>query len=136
MEYCFLLSSRVFFWQKNIWIFYLAFKADFCSRSVVINTCFCHFSITIKQTDCDLNAWSQKNHEACTDTVIGLRLEVECSLMPPNCTILQKASFDHVCHPEKFNKEKRDSFRTSPAAAPKYFSSMIFIFTLFVIVIF
>ena len=48
------------------------------------------------QADCDLKAWSMKDHPACTKGVIGLRREMECNLMPQNCTIVQKAHYDVV----------------------------------------
>ena len=61
-------------------------------------------------------AWSKKNHEACNNAVIGLRREMECSLLPPNCTVLQKPLFDKACHVDKFHKTARDNFGTGGGA--------------------
>ncbi|KAL8587357.1 hypothetical protein ACOMHN_045604 [Nucella lapillus] len=66
--------------------------------------------ISINQADCDLNAWMNKKHEACSKATIGLRREMECSLMPPNCTVSQKALFNKACHQDNFHKSDRDNF--------------------------
>ena len=42
--------------------------------------------------------------------MIGLRREMECNLLPPNCTTLQKALFDRACHVDKFHKNARNAF--------------------------
>ncbi|XP_076451253.1 uncharacterized protein LOC143287194 [Babylonia areolata] len=66
--------------------------------------------ITIKQADCDLKAWESKKHEDCNTATIGLRREMECNLMPPNCTVVQKDLFDNTCHISKFNEKDRQNF--------------------------
>lgn len=68
---------------------------DFCDR------------ITVRQIDCDLTAWDASTHEACTDAVIGLRRELECSLMSPNCPTLVKQAYDTTCNPSKFFGNQR-----------------------------
>ncbi|KAK7093493.1 hypothetical protein V1264_007235 [Littorina saxatilis] len=80
---------------------------NFSQEQFVSATC----KVTIDQTDCDLKAWLKKNHEACNKAVVGLRREMECSLLPPNCTTLQKPLFDTACHEDTFNKGDRDNFQ-------------------------
>lgn len=75
---------------------------------------FCE--VVLKQIDCDLDAWGKKNHAACHDTVIGLRRELECELLPPQCNIdvNQISDDNHACHGDKFKKTERKTFTPAP----------------------
>ncbi|BFZ23743.1 hypothetical protein BsWGS_26782 [Bradybaena similaris] len=70
----------------------------------------CQFSLA--QIECDNGAWRKKKHEACTDAVIGLRLELECELIPDQCSVEPKqiSQVEHVCHPGKFDIKSRNEF--------------------------
>ncbi|XP_059165723.1 uncharacterized protein LOC131948200 [Physella acuta] len=46
-------------------------------------TMYCELSYT--NIACDVAAWARKNHESCTASVIGLRRELECDLLPQQC---------------------------------------------------
>ncbi|GFR70183.1 hypothetical protein ElyMa_000321900 [Elysia marginata] len=78
---------------------------------------FCE--IAIEQVECDLKAWGNKNHEACVEAVIGLRRELECELVAPQCNVNPKqiSELDHTCHPEKFMKTKRENFSKDSSSA-------------------
>ncbi|RUS91052.1 hypothetical protein EGW08_001180 [Elysia chlorotica] len=78
---------------------------------------FCQ--IAIDQVECDLKAWGSKNHEACVEAVIGLRRELECELVAPQCNVNTKqiSELDHTCHPEKFMKTKRENFSNAKGSA-------------------
>ncbi|GFO05790.1 hypothetical protein PoB_003229500 [Plakobranchus ocellatus] len=79
---------------------------------------FCQ--IAIDQVECDLKAWGNKNHEACVDAVIGLRRELECELVAPQCNVntQQINELEHTCHPEKFMKNEREDFGKGSASLP------------------
>ncbi|XP_041378179.1 uncharacterized protein LOC121390431 [Gigantopelta aegis] len=66
---------------------------------------FCR--IRLDHVKCDLGAWAQKKHEACNQGVIGLRTELECTLLPDQCSTAQKEKIADVCHVDKFFKHLR-----------------------------
>ncbi|KAK6176816.1 hypothetical protein SNE40_015045 [Patella caerulea] len=66
---------------------------------------FCQ--IRIKHVDCDLKAWSAIDTQSCGTSVIGLRTELECKLLPDFCTSNYQKQVDVICHKENFNKDDR-----------------------------
>jgi len=76
---------------------------------------FCE--IVTEQIKCDTGAWAKKNHEACVEAVVGLRRELECELIPPQCNINTKqiSDLEHACHPEHFKEDERNNFDPSTA---------------------
>ncbi|ESO87494.1 hypothetical protein LOTGIDRAFT_176890 [Lottia gigantea] len=65
--------------------------------------------IRIDHVSCDLRGWAAAKRDSCAnDTVMGLRTELECSLLPDYCLENYTREVSVMCSVDKFKREQRD----------------------------
>lgn len=71
----------------------------------------------LDDVDCERRAWERKSDADCNPTVLGLRTELECKLLPNDCVWSATSRVSDICRTDNYKRNGRYMYGDAAALA-------------------